>query len=390
MIKKIRYQFVLVTMALLTAIFSILFLANTISDRYWYKLEVVQLLENLSENHAFRNITLLDEEAEYYPGIYTAVFDQNGTLDALKTYGKQKESREKIAYLARQIYEKHDDNGDLDCYIYIAKSENGGRFIAFANPRAKRHFGEVMGTIALIVVGFFSLLGISFFLSRFVTKPAQTALEREKQFISDASHELKTPVAAIILNAQAMPDVSNSKHMKNILSEASRMNRLIHRLLTLACADESEHVLKKQSFSLSENCEEILLSLESLAFENGIDFDYTVEEDISYNGSCEDIKQLVSILLDNAFKYTPRNGTVRFSLKKHGTHPVFTVYNTGSGISEEDLPHIFERFYCCESSRTSESFGLGLSIAKAIVTAHGGKITAASKFGMYTEFTVSL
>lgn len=123
MIKKIRYQFVLVTMALLTAIFSILFLANTISDRYWYKLEVIQLLENLSENHAFRNITLLDEEAEYYPGIYTAVFDQNGTLDALNTYGKQKESREKIAYLARQIYEKHDDNGDLDCYIYIAKSE---------------------------------------------------------------------------------------------------------------------------------------------------------------------------------------------------------------------------------------------------------------------------
>ncbi len=389
MIKKIRNKFVIITMSMLTVVFGILLLASTISDKYWYKQDIIQLLDDLSNSEQFRNMQMWTDEE--YPEIYMAFFNENGKLEYINSYGNIENNKEKSSYTARKIYEENDENGTIDSYIYSTKDENNGRFIAFANLHSpKRKTGEVVGTIIIIIAAFGLLLGVSIFLSRFITEPAQKALEREKQFISDASHELKTPVAAVKLNAQAMLNGVPSKHLRNILSEADRMDRLIRRLLTLAYADESENHLEKARFSLSESCEEILLSLESIAYEKGIDLEYDVENGILYNGSCEDIKQLVSILLDNAFKYTPKDGQVRFSLKKIGTHPTMCVYNTGSGITDEDLPHIFERFYCCESSRSTESFGLGLSIAKAIVTAHGGKISAESQYGEYVRFTVLL
>lgn len=186
-------------------------------------------------------------------------------------------------------------------------------------------------TAALIITAFCLLLLVSVFLSRFVTEPAKKALEREKQFISDASHELKTPISAIILNAQAMYGIAErNKYMDNILSEAERINRLIKRLLILAYADESENRVEKSKFSLSESCEEIALPFESAAFENKIDFSYDISENIFYNGNCEDIKQVISILLDNAFKYTPQNGKIILKLFIKGRHPVlpFSIRET--------------------------------------------------------------
>lgn len=174
---------------------------------------------------------------------------------------------------------------------------------------------RLFGTIIIIVLSFILLLLVSHYLSRFVTNPAEEALKREKQFISDASHELKTPIAAISINAQALKGLEeDQKYLQNIRSEAGRMDQLIHRLLTLSYYEETGRTMEKDFFSLSESCEAIALAMESVAFEKKIEFGYHIEDDINCYGNSEEMKQVVAILLDNAMKHTPEKGIIQLTL----------------------------------------------------------------------------
>lgn len=393
MVKKIRFKFVAVTMTFLTVIFALIFLIYFIYEDYLYRQYAVQLLESVADSGDGRPDASLTDEEEYFPEIFTAEFEENGRIKKIRSSLRGDIKSDKIKKIAEKIYMKGDTGGKYRSYAYAAKINSDGIcFLAFSDISSNRfQLKKIMGTAALVITAFCLLFLVSVFLSRFVIDPAQKALEREKQFISDASHELKTPISAIILNVQAMYGITErNKYMDNILSEAERMNKLIKRLLILAYADESENRIEKAEFSLSESCEEIALPFESAAFENKIDFSYDISENIFYSGSCEDIKQVISILLDNAFKYTPQNGKIIMKLFKRLGRPVLTVYNTGNGIPEEAMPHIFDRFYCLEKSRNSgsSSFGLGLSIARAIMNAHGGSVRAESEYGNYALFTV--
>lgn len=393
MVKKIRFKFVAVTMSFLTVIFSLIFLADFLYEAYIYRQYAVQLLDSVADSRGVRPDASLTDGEEYFPEIFTAEFEENGQIKNIRSSLRGDVKSEKIRKIAQKIYTQNSGSGKYKSYAYAVKANrDGSYFVAFSELKYHRYqLNKIAGTAALIITAFCLLLLVSIFLSRFVIDPAQKALEREKQFISDASHELKTPISAIILNAQAMYGIAErNKYMDNILSEAERMNKLIKRLLILAYADESENRTEKSKFSLSESCEEIALPFESAAFENKIDFCYDISENIFYNGNCEDIKQVISILLDNAFKYTPQNGKIILKLFKKSGRPVLTVYNTGNGIPEEAMPHIFDRFYCLEKSRntSSGSFGLGLSIAKAIMNAHNGVIKAESEYGNYALFTV--
>lgn len=392
MIKKLRFRFVLLTMALLTFVFGVILIMNSAYKNHVYRQIVMQYIEFISESNEPDPEDGLHIAKDFYTKIYSADFDKNGVLLGVNTLAGTAVHNEAIENAAHRILERNNTAGRIKSYIYLVKESDDGVNIIFANSHSrKRRPSELAAVIAFITAALGLLLLVSVYLSRFVTDQATKALEREKQFISDASHELKTPISAIILNAQAMTDTSDAqRHLQNILSEAERMNKLIRKLLTLACIDEAEGSLKKIKFCLSESCEEIVLPFESLAFENKIDFTYDIAENIYYRGMCEDIKQVISILLDNAFKYTPESGQIRISLYKRNHRPVLTVYNTGEGISKESLPRIFDRFYCSDKARKSRSgsFGLGLSIAKAIIDAHGGEMTAASEYGKYALFTV--
>lgn len=393
MVKKIRIKFIIVTMALLITSFIAVLYMNTVYRNYLYRQNVMQYLELLPENEYPAYDTEDQIEDEHYTDIYIAAFDESGNILSIHSLGNDNNMIDNNTIeAAKGMYKSRKSSGRIKSYIYITKEVENEKHIVFANIRpSERRNIEIMGTIAFTVSILILLLWVSFFLSKFITDPAAKSLEREKQFISDASHELKTPIAAIILNAQAMSENGETnRHLKNILSEAERMNKLIRKLLTLACIDEAGNCLERKKFSLSESCEEIVLPFESLAFENKIDFSYDITEDIYYSGVCDDIKQLMSILLDNAFKYTPEKGKIKVTLHRKNHRPVLTVYNEGEGISADALPYIFDRFYCYEKSRSTHqgSFGLGLSIAKAIINAHGGDINATSEFGKYAEFTV--
>lgn len=251
------------------------------------------------------------------------------------------------------------------------------------------------------IVAFFMLI-IIFLISRFFAnrsiQPIKEAFDKQKQFIADASHELKTPLTVINTNVDVL--LSNkddfihnqSKWLYYIKSEAERMNKLTSDLLYLAQVDYSDVKMIFSDFNLSEAVEHIILTMEGVVFENNIALHYDIEPSLIVSGNIEQLKQVIMIFLDNAIKYTNKKGKINLVLNKTHNKINLSVTNTGKGIPEEHISKIFNRFYRTDKSRARDSggYGLGLSIAKAIVEQHNGKISVKSIVDKETTFTIEL
>ena len=250
-----------------------------------------------------------------------------------------------------------------------------------------------VGLLMLIILYFTS----RFFANRSIA-PVREAFDKQKQFIADASHELKTPLTIINTNADVL--LSNSddtignqaKWLQYIKSETQRMTRLTNDLLYLTEMDDSRTGMIYSKFNMSDAVENIILTMEAVIFEKNISFDYNIEPELTVLGNSEQIKQVVMILLDNAVKYTNPKGAVTVSLKKQNNDVLLSVSNTGEGIAAEHLTRIFDRFYRTDNSRARKQggYGLGLAIAKSIIDQHKGRIYAKSTAGESTTFHVLL
>lgn len=399
MVKVLRRKFILVTMSLMISVFGILSVINHLNSNYWDSLTTLQMLEwlvdgELSLGFQEEEDAGVSEDENYGNAVYAVTLDDHDRiLDIYSVTGKTEEKLPET--VIENICENDPGEWSWFTYIYVFRELEGGHRILFVTDSSYQSKSgiRIILEILLILGAVLLLFAVSYFLSRFVTRPAEAALQREKQFVSDASHELKTPVGAISINAQALKgQIGENKHLMHILSETKRMDQLIHRLLTLSYLEEREAQLRKMKFSLSDCVEEMALTYDSVAFEKKVSFEYEIEEEMFYEGNEEEIRQLVAILLDNAIKHTPESGRLMLTLCRKDERPEISVFNTGAGISEKDLPYIFDRFYSTEESRTGESgsFGLGLAIAKAITERHGGRISAASEFGENACFTVNL
>ena len=269
---------------------------------------------------------------------------------------------------------------------FVILADNG---LGFAQSIG-RHLMRV--SISVSIPALLLLFCVSVLLSRFAISPAVDALKRQKQFISDAGHELKTPLSTITVNAAVLAsELGPNKYMDCIQYETQRMDVLVRQLLDVACLDDAEPVERREVFSLSEVVYQATLPFESLAVEQDSRYTTDIQENCSFCGDPERIRQVAGILLDNAFKYCRSGGEVSLQLRQEGRHLVLEVYNTGPGIAPEDLPHIFERFYRCDKARTGNgSYGLGLAIARAAVEAAGGKISVESEYGHWSRFRVTL
>ena len=232
------------------------------------------------------------------------------------------------------------------------------------------------------------------FIAKLVTgwiiKPAQEAFDRQKEFIADASHELKTPLAVIMASSDEIAvDENNSKYIDNIKYESDRMSKLISGLLDLSKLEEGVSKDSYKEENLSKIVEKTALVFEGVAFEQGVQIETEVEDDISLKCSKEEIEKLVSTIIDNAIKHSEKDTSVVVKLYK-GNKTVLKVINTGEPIKPGDEEKIFERFYRADKSRnrSDNRYGLGLAIAKRIVTNHGGTIKASSEDGK-TTFKIS-
>ena len=242
----------------------------------------------------------------------------------------------------------------------------------------------IVGAVAIVVLFFLSLQ-----LSKRIVRPLEENDRRQKQFISDASHELKTPVAVIGANAELLSrELGDNEWLTSIQYENERMGGLVKQLLDLSRAENAEIPMEQLDFSRVVTGE--VLAFESLAFDQGKTIQSDIEDGVSITGNRTQLTQLVSVLLDNAIRHAT-GSEIEISLKRRAHAAVLSVVNEGDEIPPEKLEHLFDRFYRVDEARNSEGqhYGLGLSIAKAVAEKHGGSISVSCRDGKI-QFAVSI
>lgn len=291
--------------------------------------------------------------------------EKNSQLEelALKAYNKNKES----GIIENYIYKTQKDKMTNKTIIMLTENETTIIRIKFI------YIISVTAGILVIILTYV----ISKKITNMIVKPVEETIEKQKQFISDASHELKTPLAVIEANAEVLENqVGTSKWMQYIQSEIASMDKLINNLLYLAKTENIKEIKNKETFDLSSEIKMISSMFESMAYEKKIEINYNIAENIKFNGAKEDIKRILSTLIENAIMHTKENGKIYIELNKEKNNTIIQVKNEGEPIPEAEREKIFERFYRVDKSRNRKEkrYGLGLAIAKSIVEQYNGKI----------------
>ena len=306
-------------------------------------------------------------------------------------------AEEEAKEFALQAYEQSKDYGKISHFKYGAAAAPNGKdqIFVFLDTSAQAYSVFrvlVLSGLAGIVCWCLMLL-LVILLSQKAIRPIAANMERQKQFITDAGHEIKTPLAIILANTDAM-ELHNgaNKWSKNIRSQTVRLNGLMQNLLTVAKLDESRLSLHKEEFSLSQMLEDSLISFEESAELKNIRIQKEIQPDVTIYAERNYMAQLISILLDNAVKYSPVNGKIRVSLQTKQRSVLLQMGNTCEKQSEMDPMKLFDRFYRGDRARTQKGggYGIGLSAAKAIVELHKGSITAEYEEPDRILFTVKL
>lgn len=300
--------------------------------------------------------------------------------------------------IAREALTQDKTKGKLDGYdlrFYREETAVGVR-VSFTDISWER---EIMKSLFLgcLGVGAASLLlffGISLLLARWAVRPVEKAWRQQKQFVADASHELKTPLTVITTNAELLLQPERDEAEKrqfsgNILAVSRQMRGLVEGMLELARGDNAATKMNYEEVDLSALVEDSCLVFEPVAYEQGLALETGLVKGLTLRGSRDHLRQVVEILLDNAVKYSTAPGTIRVSLESGGNACRLTVANPGPEIPREEREKIFHRFYRGDKARTGSSFGLGLPIALTIVNAHKGKIWVESAGGV-NRFLVQL
>ena len=307
------------------------------------------------------------------------------------------QDEEMVLHIVQAALEREDDSGVLGDYSlrYLRRIGAVSVRIAFTDCTMEQATMRSLllrsGLVALAALAV--LAGLSYCLAGLVVGPVKRAWQEQKQFVSDASHELKTPLTVILSSSELAAeeqDVQRTKqYVEGIHAESLRMKALVEDMLTLA-RTESGTRPETEAVDLSDTVLESVLAFEPVAFESGRELVYDIQPELTVMGSGVQLRRLTDILLDNAVKYAAEGTPIRLLLRQEGRCAALRVENRGETIPAEKLRHIFDRFYRADESRSGgEGFGLGLAIAQSIAQSHGGSIGCASEEGV-TRFTVTL
>ncbi len=322
---------------------------------------------------------------------YTVTLNEDGSVAAWTSDRADLYSDEQIADVAAAALAQGTDAGRIGTQFYRKTSD--GLVVLDARLDFLNASNTLRSTILIAAVSCVLLSLLAWLLIRRMVRPVEDAFNKQKQFVSDASHELKTPLAVISANAEVLEqDIGENEYLGYIRSEVRRTDTLVNSLLTLARLDKGTAETVMKPFDLSHALLDVILPFESTVFEAGKTMEADIPDGITCTGSEEQIKQLAVILLSNALKYSDEGGKIEVSLKAKGKQREIRVFNTGSAISPADREHIFDRFWRADPAHGRETggHGLGLAIAKTITDAHHGKIAVESREGFGTAFTVTL
>lgn len=304
-------------------------------------------------------------------------------------------SADTIYYIATALTESGETSGLYNNMMFEVTKDDLSTVVVIIDMTNDMSLMRSLFTMSVTII-IFSLIFVfifTYFLSKWAIKPVATAFENQQRFISDASHELKTPLTVISANADVLEtEIGENKWLDNIKSQSEVMSGLVLDLLDLAKLDETKEEMLKAQFDLSSVVLSKSLEFECTAFEAGKVFEQDIQSDIIYYGNEDAVKHLITILIDNAIKHSNENGLIRVTLTEEGGKKTFQVYNTGNSIKNSEKDKIFNRFYRSDESRNRATggYGLGLSIAKSIVDSHDGTITVDGEEGKWVSFTVTL
>ena len=309
-------------------------------------------------------------------------------------YNSDKTYDEKIKQYAIKVNGGKSQSGIIGDYIYKTRKTKGSNIVILMENKTvvmqikKIIIFSVLGCIVSLII----IYSIAKKLSVVIVKPIQETFEKQKQFISDASHELKTPLVVIEANTDVLEgQVGNNKWISYIQNEIDSMNKLINELLLLAKMENVGELKEYKELDISKETEIIVSMFESMAYEKNVLLKSDVQENIMLNGNKEDVEHILSTLIDNAIKHTEKSKEVIVELKKNKNSIIWQIKNMGEPIPEDEREKIFERFYRIDKSRNRKEkrYGLGLAIAKSTVKRYGGSIEVLYKNG-FTIFRVSI
>ena len=324
----------------------------------------------------------------YIEGVYKIQINNNNATS------KSDDITDEIKNYAIEVSNRSLDEGYIGNYIYkVRKIGLNGKEVTLieSEDTINRLKTTIIVSIVIGILGLIIVYIIAKRISKTIVKPVEDSFEKQKQFVSDASHELKTPLAVIEANADVLQDkVGENKWITYIQKEVQSMNKLVNDLLVLARMENTNTELN-QKFDLSKEVQMAVSVFESMIYEKKIELETNISEGIEFNGDKEDIKHIISIILDNAIKHTEENGKIIVNTLKEKSDIKIEIKNQGEPIPEEEREKIFERFYRVDKARNrnEKRYGLGLSIAKGIVEKYNGNIYATSKDG-FTSFIVKI
>lgn len=392
--KKIFYLvFISLSIIILGVIilFTILNYHNTIDTAVMMINRMTDIGENKEFNRPPEQETM--ENKKYIEGIYHIRIKNNMVTNM--QYGEDVD--ETIEQYALDISKKNSKNtsGIIGRYIYNVRKvgENTYDIIFMENENAIIRANSILlVSVILSILSIFSIYIIGKKISKTIVKPVEETFEKQKQFISDASHELKTPLAVIEANADVLEnEVKSNKWIQYIQNEIESMNTLINELLTLTKIENIDNMRELKQINLSKELEIIVAMFESMAYEKEVIINSNIKENIETKANKEDIEHIVSTLLDNAIKHTKSKEQVIVELYREKNNIVIQIKNYGDPIPEDEREKIFERFYRIDKSRNRKEkrYGLGLAIAKSTVQKYNGKIEVLYKDN-FTIFKVNM
>ena len=416
MLKKMRWHFIFAAM---TAVFIMLVLLvtginvwnfYTTAKRADQRIQEIYMFEsgNIVGSMSSGNVVIpagspemfgrpeeRDPEAPYTTRFFIVKLDLDGTVKDVSTDFIASVTKAEAEEYAKSVISGKREHGYYKNYRYQVLTENNENIVIFLNTTMELHSaGNVLLISCLaLVICFLTVFFLVFLFSGKAMEPYLRNIERQKRFITDATHEIKTPLTSIATSIDVIEmEHGEDEWTKNIHNQTSKMTRMVTDLVMLSRLDEENPFPDKTEFSLSDAAWEVAEPFASLAKAQGKNYTQRIEENITLCGNPDAVRQLISVLLDNALKYSDENGTIRLDIYQiHGKKKI-EVFNTCVLEDTKNLSRLFDRFYRPDASRSRKTggTGIGLSIAKAVVEAHGGKIRVNSKDGRSIKFQVSL
>lgn len=406
MMKKLKRRFIIFTMMAVTGL--LVFIVLAINGMNWVMLErqsdsvLATLVDadgafhKMDFNHPPPFALPLNMDRMRSSRFFIVQSDVNGNIMDVNTEQISSINNETAKDYALMVWKSGKESGRVDGYKFAVKQIGMSRFTFFMDISEQReNFYMVLFTSGVIaVLCWLILLGIAVLLSGKVVRPVLAGMEKQKQFITNAGHEMKTPLAIIQSNNDTMVLIhGENKYNVHIRNQTKRLNMLISNLLMLAKLDE-EIPLPTETVNISEVTNELLPAYQDAAQSRRLIFSVQIEPEIIIQTNKGNFQQMLTLLLDNAVKYTPENGMIYVTLKKHGRHIQIIEENTCDPSHAADPERLFERFYRGDSARTqskdSFGYGIGLSAARAVCENFGGKLTAEYRSDDRIRFTATL